>query len=447
MVVRMSHTSSGRVDHDREMLLCIEQGNATGVARLLAVGVDPNGDYSSGYVKVTPNHAIPTTGWSALHHAAYYGHTEIGRMLLEAGANVEAVGRYPGTPITQTARMGHAGFIRLLLEHGADPAQGMASATPHLACVRVLVEAGGDPGWCVRTAVVENHVEVLAYCLDAGADPAGHFKYDSDDGRIVRTPRMEALYYNRRECYRLLHGRTPYVSLSDAVADGNREAAAAFLAAGSRVDEQDTYGRMPMYWALHAGQPEMVEWLLEHGASLSRIQIGSVDTADRAAIEGGSIAVLELLKRHGVDWKKPLKTAVTRYDPQVLDWVFTNLELSEDDRRSAVWHTVADDRVEVLADLAAHGVDVYRAYRSEAELDMLMLAARYRAERVVEFLLARGADPFATNDGRTVLDYALEGPDWENAYELDQEDLEEPIARRLLALGVTSRWIPKASGP
>jgi ankyrin repeat protein len=444
MVVAMSRKKARRGDHDREMLLRIQQGDAAGVRRLLDAGVDPDGDYSSGYVKVTPTHEIPTMGWGALHHAAYHGQIEIGRMLLDAGANVEAEGRYPGTPLTEAARMGHADFVRLLLDHGADPMQGMGPATPFLACVRILVEGGGDPSWCVRTAVVYNHIEVLAYCLEAGADPRGYFQYDSPDGRIVSTPRMEALYYNRRECYRLLQGRSPYASLSDAVADSNREAAAAFLAAGSRVNEQDTYGRIPMYWALRAGQPEMVEWLLAHGASFRDLDF--LNPASRAAIEGGSIAVLELLKRHGVDWKNPLKTAVTRYDPQVLDWVFTNVEITADDRCEAVFHAVVENRVDILADLAAHGVDVYRPYRSELTSDMLMTAAKYGAGQVFEFLLARGADPFATHHGRTVLDYALEGPNWENEYELDEEDLAEPIARRLLALGVTSRWIPRDSG-
>jgi ankyrin repeat protein len=91
--------------------------------------------------EVTESHSIPTTGWGALHHAAYHGHTEIGRALLDAGAIVEAEGRFPGTPITQAARMGHADFVRLLLDHGADPALAMVSATPYLACMRVLVRS------------------------------------------------------------------------------------------------------------------------------------------------------------------------------------------------------------------------------------------------------------------------------------------------------------------
>jgi hypothetical protein len=173
----------------------------------------------------------------------------------------------------------------------------------------------------------------------------------------------------------------------------------------------------------------------------------SFGTAACAAIEGGSIAVLEILKHHGVVWNKALKTAVTRYDPQVLDWVLTNVELGDDDRSAAVWHAVAGDRRDIVADLAAYGLEVYRPYASDPELDMLLLAAQYGAEAVFKFLLARGADPFATYQGRTVLDYALEGPNWEDDYELDEEDLATPIARRLLALGVTSRWIPKDSGP
>ena len=431
------------------LLSSIQRGDLEGVRRLLAAGADPNAECHWDHVKVTKSHSVSTTGWCALHHAAYHGHTEIGRLLLDAGAVVNAEGRYPGQPIAQAARMGHVDFVRLLLERGADPAAAIGPASSHLACVRLLVEAGADPSDCVRTAVMENQIEVLAYALERGAEPRGVFAYERSDGRVVSTPRMAAVYYKRPECRRLLRGRRPYESLSDAAADGNCEAADELLQAGSSVDELETHDRRPMYWALQAGEPEMVEWLLAHGASLQ--DIGSFSSAARSAIEGGSLAVLEIMKREGIAWKNALRTAVaipvSRFDPSLLTWVLTNVPSDEGEKRSAVWNAVAHDRLDVLKILVAHGFELERQEPPDTHETTLMTAAQHGSLEVFEYLLERGADPFARHRGSTVLDHALEGTDWDRVYEFDEEDLEEPIPRRLLALGVGSKWLPKKSPP
>ena len=69
---------------------------------------------------VARNERIQVT---ALHAAAAGNHTEIARLLLAAGAPVDA--EQPGgfTALHSAAQNGNAELVRLLLEHGADPEQ------------------------------------------------------------------------------------------------------------------------------------------------------------------------------------------------------------------------------------------------------------------------------------------------------------------------------------
>lgn len=57
-----------------------------------------------------------------LHAAAYHGYVYIAKMLVEAGADVDAAEtRYGFTPLAYSARNGHTEVIKLLLDSGADP--------------------------------------------------------------------------------------------------------------------------------------------------------------------------------------------------------------------------------------------------------------------------------------------------------------------------------------
>lgn len=81
------------------------------VKALLSAGVDvdiPNKSEDTGYVDET-----------ALHNAAFWGRLEIGRLLIEAGADVNALTQQKSTPLHSAARMTNVEFARLLLENGA----------------------------------------------------------------------------------------------------------------------------------------------------------------------------------------------------------------------------------------------------------------------------------------------------------------------------------------
>jgi ankyrin repeat protein len=80
------------------------------VELLLARGANPN--------VATDRNETP------LQIAAYNGNVEIVRMLIEAGAKVDAADtQYGFTALASAARNGHVGVIRLLLNAGADPSR------------------------------------------------------------------------------------------------------------------------------------------------------------------------------------------------------------------------------------------------------------------------------------------------------------------------------------
>jgi uncharacterized protein len=68
--------------------------------------------------------AFSNDGFTALHHAAYFGQEDAARILLERGAPGDVVSRNADivvTPLHSAAAGAHPGIVKLLLEHGADP--------------------------------------------------------------------------------------------------------------------------------------------------------------------------------------------------------------------------------------------------------------------------------------------------------------------------------------
>ena len=97
---------------------------------------------------------IDREGDSALNHAARNGHVAVGRLLLEgavrvmgsAAALAETRNRAGYTALGLAAEYGRDPFVRLLLQHGANPQEGVHHAATkgwHIV-VRTLLSAGGD---------------------------------------------------------------------------------------------------------------------------------------------------------------------------------------------------------------------------------------------------------------------------------------------------------------
>jgi ankyrin repeat protein len=101
--------------------------------------------------------AVSGDGFTALHLAAFFGHPEAVRLLLERGADPNAVATSeqigPVQPLHSAAAAGGLDSVRLLLEHGADvsarqregfTALHAAAANGDAELARLLLARGAD---------------------------------------------------------------------------------------------------------------------------------------------------------------------------------------------------------------------------------------------------------------------------------------------------------------
>jgi len=89
----------------------VVENNVAEVRRLLAAGADVNEEMDrQQYPSMRP-----------LHLSVEERHHEIAKLLLEAGADVEAEVSWRGGPIEMALRNSDVEMVRLLLDHGADP--------------------------------------------------------------------------------------------------------------------------------------------------------------------------------------------------------------------------------------------------------------------------------------------------------------------------------------
>lgn len=137
---------------------------------------------------VSPDQATPE-GFSALHAAASKGFDDIGRLLLEAGANVDARDTDGWTPLLLAASQErYEATVALLLDFGADPNAEdfdemwrpltLAAESCRVEVARLLITAGADGSWVepagqspLASAIRSNCPAMVELLLAAGADP------------------------------------------------------------------------------------------------------------------------------------------------------------------------------------------------------------------------------------------------------------------------------------
>jgi ankyrin repeat protein len=124
-----------------ELMQAVESADVARVKSLLAAGADPS--------KPTRNGDAP------LVMAAYLGHAEIVRLLLEAGADITAVD--PGMKATALHAAAYAGrteAAKVLIEHGIE-----------------IDKQGPKNGYtALHDAIWQNNIDTAKVIIDAGAD-------------------------------------------------------------------------------------------------------------------------------------------------------------------------------------------------------------------------------------------------------------------------------------
>src|SRR5215469_6597249 len=278
-------------------------------------------DLRSGW---TALHAVCASRWHRLDPARADGLLAVARLLLDAGASVEARARGARTPLgcataTASSGIGNEPIIRLLLERGAVPEDhdlylaGFASNAHR--CLRLLLDRMPNVAGTVETALSApisiGDTEGCRLLLEAGADPR----------RYVEDPPCPAVYAAVRsacpaELMQLLlaHGADPNAPGPDgrspyrlAVRQGRTDLAA-LLRQGGALGEATEIDRF-LSACLRADRADAQRQVVDHPDLFEQLTDVEQGGAIVQAAGAGGTAAVELMldlgfaiEAHGGDW-------------------------------------------------------------------------------------------------------------------------------------------------
>lgn len=184
------------------------------------------------------------------------------RVLLEAGADIEARTSWGATPLEWAGAMGSARVADLLLSRGATGLTlVVAAGLGRRREVEAIVESGAD----------------LSLHRRKGAPGSPDEHWPADSAHILGDVLSDALYAAAR--------------------NGHRDAVEYLLARGASVDAKGVFGGAALHWAAINGHYGMVEFLVSRGANTGIRDARFDSTAEGWAEEGGHSAIVDLLRR------------------------------------------------------------------------------------------------------------------------------------------------------
>ncbi len=267
-----------------------------------------------------------------IHFAVRDGHLEAVRVLLEAGADPDAVGPSGDDLVTVARDRGHEAVARLLEEVRARRGRtAPAGATPADHAIHVAADAGdaarvrelldadpqlvhrgdGQGGTALHRAVAASAREAIGLLLDRGADV--HARHGAGGGNAAGYAAVDfqpidlALFRHGRgdeETARLLIGRGAAYDLAIAAALGDLERVTALLDEDpERIREARPCGKRALSSAVEFGHERIAQLLLDRGADPNWPEGAAAPRgiALHAAARAGDHAMVELLLAHGAD--------------------------------------------------------------------------------------------------------------------------------------------------
>jgi ankyrin repeat protein len=404
-------------------------------------------------------------GTTALLWAVRYDDLETTDMLIRAGAKVSAANRDGATALQLASINGNPAMIEKLVKAGADPnmpltASGdtalmMAARTGKTGALNVLIESGANvnvkESWGGTTplmwAVSERHPDAVKVLLDHGADVharsnfvaaangrgfEGRTPSKTADGQKVEefasgwlTPLMFAAREGDLGSARLLMAAGADVNaiagdgkdgLGLAVFNGNYEVASFLVDNKSNLNQADTQGFTPLFWAVDRRNMEtapnfpwmvtadplpLIRKLLDAGANpnaivnntpRARMRAGSprivFATALMRAAFSGDLELCKLLLAHGADPK------IKSSDGETIVEAAAGLGFIQGYSKGKT----PAERLEVVKLFVQLGADVNDA--DDYGITPLMVAGNMGDTKIIQYLVDVGADLGAYDLGK-----------------------------------------------
>ncbi|WP_162844168.1 ankyrin repeat domain-containing protein [Sinobacterium caligoides] len=361
--------------------------------------------------------------YPAIFYASGKGYRHILQALIDQGADVNQPGRGGWTPLMVAALHGHQDNIALLLAGGADlerqnvdgrsalmyaVAENQQQAVEQLLAAKANVMAvvgenatvalqGGGLS-VLAIAISANHLNQVELLLQAGAKP---------NGRPGAAP---PLYY--------------------ALLDNRLEIAELLLAAKANIHWRDRHGNSLLHRLVLNADVSTIDYLLAKGVVPGlRNQRG--ESALILAANSGQLPSFQRLLHEASDEEKQAAlfaaatSGVTQVVVELLASGVAVNSVDADGRTALMLAAALRHHVLVEQLLDRHGVAINQRDNNGETALMMAVMARPSKLRVVEALLAAGADLDATNAaGRTVLAQAVQ---------VDYVPLQ--IVRRLIVAG------------
>ena len=337
--------------------------------------------------------SVETRLWNPLHSAAEGGNEGIIETLLSSGLDINSRSKDGTTPLMVAAAKGQEKTLNFLLSKGADPhlknfmgrnLLHAAAEGGNILIVRSMlsfdidINSKGDESSATPLiiAAMENHVEVMKYLLQKGADIS----------LTVGSEKRNALHIASE------HGSIAAIEL--------------LLSGGLSVDSRDGAGNTPLVCAAACGQIEAVNYLLEHGAD-PLLKGKDEWSLLHFAAQSGNVIIIETMLSKGLDIDSkdetlgltPLMVSIKSGKLEAAKYL---LEKGADKslkttagKLSPLSIAAALGSVAAIEMLLLHGCSIN--YRDNGGDTPLMHAAVFGNTEIVKYLLAKGADPLLRN--------------------------------------------------
>ena len=275
-------------------------------------------------------------GMTGLHWAAENGNPEIASILLESGANVEAVTRLGAyRPLHLAARRGNASVIQLLLDASADPetesATGgvtplhFAAASGKAASVQALIDHGVELDaresiWGqtpLMFAAAAGRTEVIRVLLQAGSDPAltaavldmpSRDEFDRQDQQ-ARRARMAETEQTVDRTGEVRQGGTEQRRTASSSGRAQSERELLLVQQRDRVNQPLSHaqlvggygGMTALLMAVRDGHASTAFALLDHGVEIDQVSAGDHTSPLLMALINGHFGLAMELFNRGAD--------------------------------------------------------------------------------------------------------------------------------------------------